>query len=107
MPAGNFTFGRGYQFDDTVLASAGQVQTSKELAGDGRTFVPQGVWVNPSSDEDEETLGTAVITGWLIGEHQGMAKAFTVYTKTAVPLAFAGVLSTGTTARGIFVGSEF
>jgi hypothetical protein len=106
MPFGSHTIGRAYEFDDTILGEAGSVQTIKDLVDTGKTeFTPQCVYVGTSSDEDEETAGVATINGWLAGENSGMAKSWKVYTKTTVGLAFAGINSTGTTARGIKVGS--
>lgn len=101
MPFGSFTAGRHVSFSDTTLGIAGQVQEVKDLEGANITFTPQGVFVNSSSDETEELAGIATIRGWLAGENASMVDDYIVYTKTPVGLAFAAILSTGTTARGI------
>jgi len=104
MPTGSFTAGRGYEFDDTILGTAGEVQEYTDLVPAGEAkFSPGAVFANSSSDEDEELAGTATIRGWLVGENRTFVKDYTIYTKTIIGLAFAGIYSTGTTARGIKV----
>jgi hypothetical protein len=101
MPFGSFSAGRHYSFSDSVLGQSGQIQEVRTLVGVEPNFVPTGIHVNSSTDEDEELSGVATVVGWLVGENRTMADTYKVYTKTPVGLAFAGIFSDGTTARGI------
>ncbi len=97
------TPGRGYRFDDAILAIPGRSQSYKDLIDSNTNFVPALVRVNSSSDQAEEALGIATITGFLVGENDTFTKQYYLYTKTNDGLPFAVIYSNGTTARGITV----
>jgi hypothetical protein len=102
MPYAPFTSGRHLDFSDTVLNSGTGTQTVSDINGTSMTkFIPMGIFINSSNDEDEEAAGYATVNCWLAGESSGDAKQRRLYTRSIQPLAVAGIISNGTTGRGI------
>lgn len=101
MPIGAFTAGRCLAVDDDLLSGSSLISVSSLSTSN---FLPTGIFVNSSSDTDEEESGVATVIGTLVGDNS--EHAWIINTKTPVGIGFKSINPTGTTARGIKLLTE-
>jgi len=99
MPHGAFTAARHVDIPNGVT-------TDFKTARGARSFTPQAVICNTSSDANEQLRGYAFIRGYLFGENSTDTAIYRIDIGRPVGLAFAKIYAVGTTARGIKLLSE-